>query len=59
MATDIREDMRAFLASNLLGGEEIGFSDDLLLSGLLDSLGVMQCGVHRGAPRIKIPAPTW
>lgn len=35
------EDIRAFIETRLLGGRTIGPDEDLLLSGLLDSLAVM------------------
>lgn len=46
--------IRALIQDRLLDGRAIGCDDDLLLSGLLDSLGVMSLVGHleelRGAP---------
>lgn len=42
MKTEIRE----YVVNELLSGAEIGEEDDLLLSGLVDSLGVMRLVAH-------------
>lgn len=42
---DRRETLRNFIVSDVLGGMagvELGYDDDLLLSGLINSLGVMR-----------------
>lgn len=42
MKTEIKE----YVVNELLSGTEIGEEDDLLLSGLVDSLGVMRLVTH-------------
>jgi acyl carrier protein len=42
MKTEIQE----YVVNELLSGAEIGEHDDLLLSGLVDSLGVMRLVAH-------------
>ncbi len=44
---DLAEQLVKFISAELLGpGEEIDGSTDLLLSGMVDSLGVIQIVVH-------------
>lgn len=40
------EDIRTFISNNLLSGREISLDEDLLVSGLVDSLGVVALVQH-------------
>jgi len=49
-------DLIAYLKSDLLGGQDVASGDSLLLSGLVDSLGVMTLVAHlEGVSGKKIP----
>ena len=39
--SQIKAALRSYISGSLLGGQEIADDDDLLLTGLVDSLGVM------------------
>jgi acyl carrier protein len=39
---DRREALKTFIESDILAGAQLGYDDDLLLSGLVNSLGVMR-----------------
>lgn len=41
MTTPAKEDIARFLSDTLFEGQSVSFDEDLLLSGRLDSLGVM------------------
>ncbi len=38
----MKEEIRNFILNELLSGQEVGDDEDLLISGLVDSLGVMR-----------------
>jgi acyl carrier protein len=38
----VKDGIREYIISDLLDGQAVGDGDDLLLSGLVDSLGVMR-----------------
>jgi len=40
------EEIAAFIGDDLLSGRQIGVEDDILLTGLVDSLGVMTLVAH-------------
>lgn len=58
----MREQIQSFIQDDLLGGREISDQDELLMSGLIDSLGVMRlvafiersCGVSIPAGEVTI-----
>lgn len=52
----MKDNIRSFIVDSLLSGTEITYDDDLLLSGLLDSMGVMRLVLHlETAFAVKIP----
>ena len=52
----MKERIRSFIIDQLLSGTEIADDDDLLLSGLLDSMSVMRLVMHlETAFGVKIP----
>ncbi len=54
----MRPTLREFIESKLLAGRQIGDSEDLLLSGLVDSLGVMRLvSFIETTFGFKVPAP--
>ena len=55
---NVRATLRDFIEHKLLADREIGDSEDLLLSGLVDSLGVMRLVSFIEATfGFKVPAP--
>ena len=42
----MKADIKTFISTSLLHGKEIADDEDLLLSGLIDSLGVMRLVRH-------------
>ena len=55
-AYDMKERIRTFIVEQLLPGTSIADDDDLLLSGLLDSMSVMRLVMHlEAAFDVKIP----
>ena len=52
----MKEAIRGYVVTELLSGRDVGDQDDLLLSGLVDSLGVMRLIGHLEQQySIKIP----
>jgi acyl carrier protein len=52
----MKDSIRSFIVTSLLSGTDIADDDDLLLSGLLDSMSVMRLVLHLETEfRIKIP----
>ena len=52
----MKEPIRSFIINELLAGTEIANDDDLLLSGLLDSMSVMRLVIHLETTfGVKIP----
>ena len=52
----MKEGIKTFIVESLLSGTEIANDDDLLLSGLLDSMSVMRLVLHlETAFAVKIP----
>lgn len=52
----MKEDVRSFIVEQLLSGTKVADDDDLLLSGLLDSMSVMRLVMHlETAFGVKVP----
>ena len=52
----MKDSIRTFIADKLLSGQSIANGDDLLLSGLLDSMSVMRLVLHLETEfAVKIP----
>ena len=53
----MKEEIQRFISQELLSGQhQVGFDDDLLLQGFLDSVGVMRLVEHiEQACSIKVP----
>ncbi|MBX2855167.1 MAG: acyl carrier protein [Rhodobacteraceae bacterium] len=53
----MKDDIRSFIIGSLLNGKSVGDAEDLLLSGMVDSLGVMRLVRHLEQTHdISIPA---
>ena len=53
----MKEELQRFISKDLLSGQhEVGFDEDLLLQGLVDSVGLMRLVEHiEGKLGIKVP----
>ena len=52
----MKDPIRTFIVENLLSGKDVADDDDLLLSGLLDSMSVMRLVLHlETALGVKVP----